>query len=64
MKSAKRYQFPQHGDQTTSIPINPSEDFFNTKNGSLKINRISWWKRIMPWTIGLVWLFLGVLAFA
>src|SRR5512137_384457 len=60
MESAKLYQFPQRGGRTASIPIDPSEDAFNTKNGSLKTNRIAGWKMIMPWTIGLVWLFLGM----
>ena len=60
MKSAKLYQFPQRGVRTTPIPIDLSEDAFNTQNGSLKINRTAGWKMIMPWTIGLVWLFLGM----
>jgi hypothetical protein len=59
MKSAKLYQFPRHG-RTVSIPIVPSEDSFNAKNCSIKTNRIAGWKRIMPWTIGLVWLILGM----
>jgi hypothetical protein len=60
MKSAKLYQFPQRGGRTASISTVHSEDSFNTQNGSLKTNRIAGWKRIMPWTIGLVWLFLGM----
>ncbi|WP_422614841.1 KleE stable inheritance protein [Methylobacter svalbardensis] len=59
MKSAKLYRFPRHG-RTASIPIVHSENFVNTKNGSIKTHQISGWKRIMPWTIGLVWLFLGM----
>jgi hypothetical protein len=60
MKSAKLYQFPQHGGRTVSIPIDPSEDAFNTQKSSQKTKKIAGWKRIMPWTIGLVWLFLGM----
>ena len=60
MKSAKLYQFPQRGGRTASIPIDPSEGSFNIQNGSLKTNRTAGWKMIMPWTIGLVWLFLGM----
>ena len=59
MKSAKLYQFPRHA-RTASIPIVHFEDSVNTKNGSIKTNRMAGWKRIMPWTIGLVWLFLGM----
>ena len=60
MKSAKLYQFPQHGGSTVSISTVHSEDSFNPQNGSLKTKRIAGWKMIMPWTIGLVWLFLGL----
>ncbi|NOT13823.1 MAG: hypothetical protein HOP23_18705 [Methylococcaceae bacterium] len=60
MKSAKLYQFPQCGGRTASIPIDPFEDAFNTKNDSLTTKKIAGWKRIMPWTIGLIWLFLGM----
>jgi len=60
MKSAKLYQFPQRGGRTASISTVHSEDSFNTQNGSLKTNRTAGWKMIMPWTIGLVWLFLGM----
>jgi len=56
MKSAKLYPFPRH-TRTASIPSVHAEDAFNAKKGSIKINGIAWWKRIMPWTIGLVWLF-------
>ena len=58
-KSAKLYQFPRHA-RTASIPIVHSEEFFNNKKGAIKINGIVWWKRLLPWTIGLVWLFLGL----
>ena len=60
MKSAKLYQFPQRGGRTASISTVHSEDSFNTQNGSLKTNRTAGWKMIMPWTIGLIWLFLGM----
>ena len=60
MKSAKLYQFPQYGGRTTSTPIDPSEDAFSTKTGSLKTKKIAGWKRTLPWTIGLIWLFLGM----
>ena len=59
MKSAKLYQFPRHR-RTASIPIVHSEESFNKKNDSIKTNKIAWWKRMLPWTIGLVWLFLGM----
>jgi Uncharacterized KleE stable inheritance protein len=60
MKSAKLYQFPRHG-RTASIPIVHSEDSFYAKKGAIKTNRMAGWKkRLMPWTIGLVWLFLGL----
>ncbi len=62
MKSAQLYQFPRH-IRTTSIPIDPAEDSFITKNGSngsIKSNKIAWWKRLKVWIIGLVWLFLGL----
>ncbi|MDD5462935.1 MAG: KleE stable inheritance protein [Methylococcales bacterium] len=58
MKSAKLYQFPQQGQTaSTSAPIDPSEDSFK---GSPKTKRVVKWKRIVPWTIGLIWLFLGM----
>lgn len=60
MKSAKLYQFPQHRGRTESTPIGHAEDAFNTQKGPLKTKRIAGWKRIMPWTIGLIWLFLGL----
>lgn len=60
MKSAKLYQFPQHGSQTSSIFIDSTEDSFITQNGSLKTNGVAGWKRLMSWIIGLVWLFLGL----
>ncbi len=60
MKLAKLYQFPQHAGRTSSTSIDPSVDAINTQNGSLKTKRIAGWKRIMPWTIGLIWLFLGM----
>ena len=60
MKSAKLYQFPQHAGRTESTPIDHSEDAFNTQKGSLKTKTIAGWKRILPWTIGLIWLFLGM----
>ena len=59
MKSAKLYQFPRRA-RTAAIPIVPSEDSCHNKKSSIKTNRIAWWKRIMPWTIGLVWLFLAM----
>ncbi|WP_262966702.1 KleE stable inheritance protein [Methylobacter psychrophilus] len=62
MKSAKLYQFPLH-IRTASIPIDPAEDSFITKNGSnssIKANKIACWKRIQVSIIGLVWLFLGL----
>jgi hypothetical protein len=59
MKSAKIYQFPWHG-RTTSIPIVQTENFVNIKKGSIKPPAISGWKRFMLWSIGLVWLFLGL----
>jgi len=59
MKSAKLYQFSRRA-RNASIPIVHSEDSFNTKKGSIKTNRDAWWKRVLHWTIGLVWLFLGL----
>jgi ABC-type siderophore export system fused ATPase/permease subunit len=59
MKSAKLYTFPRH-TRTVSIPSVNAEDAFNAKKDAIKINGIAWWKLIMPWTIGLVWLFLGL----
>ena len=59
MKSAKIYQFPRHG-RATSIPIVHAENSVNIKNGSKKTHQIAGWKRIMPWAIGLLWLFLGM----
>ena len=57
MKSAKLYQFPRRA-RTASIPTVHSEDSFNTKKGSIKTNRVAYWKRVLHWTIG------PVLAFA
>jgi hypothetical protein len=59
MKSAKLYPFPRH-TRTVSIPIDPAEDAFNANKGAIKIKGIAWWKRLLFWTIGLVWLFLGL----
>ena len=59
MKSAKLYQFPRHR-RTASIPIVHSVESFNNKDDSIKTNKIACWKRMLPWTIGLVWLFLGM----
>lgn len=58
MKSAKLYQFTRHG-RSAAISIVHCEEV-KTKNGSIKTPTIAGWKRIMPWIIGLVWLFLGL----
>ncbi|MEI6269472.1 MAG: KleE stable inheritance protein [Methylococcaceae bacterium] len=58
-KSAKLYQFPRHA-RTASINIVHSDDAFNTQKGSIKSTGIAGWKRLLSWTIGLVWLFLGL----
>ena len=59
MKSAKIYQFPLHG-RIASIPTVHAENSVNTKKGSIKTPQSAGCKRIMPWAIGLVWLFLGM----
>ena len=58
MKSAKLYQFPRHG-RSGSIASVQSEAV-KTQKGSIKTPAIAGWKRILPWIIGLVWLFLGL----
>jgi hypothetical protein len=58
MKSAKLYQFPRHG-RSGSIASVQSEAV-KTPKGSIKTPTISGWKRFMLWSIGLVWLFLGL----
>jgi hypothetical protein len=53
------YQFPRQS-LSASTPIDPTNIALNTRQGSKHTKSIAGWKKIMPWTIGLVWLFLGL----
>ena len=60
MKSAKIYQFPRL-DLTASVPIEPSGNACNANKGTKQAHRVSGWKMILYWPIGLAWLLAAML---
>jgi len=60
IKSAKIVQFPRFGRDATPF-IDPSGKALNISKGSQQAYKIAAWKMILHWSIGLVWLFVGML---
>ena len=60
LKSAKIYQFPRSG-RAGAIPIDSSWNALNAGKGPKQVHKTAWWKMILHWPIGLVWLLVGML---
>jgi hypothetical protein len=59
MKSATIVQFPRHGPNISSL-IDPSEIALKSREGIKQANRRAWWRMVLDWPMGLIWLLLGL----
>ena len=59
MKSATIVQFPRHG-LTTSSSLDPSEIDLKSRKCSKKAHRMTRWRMVLNWPMGLIWLLLGL----
>ncbi len=59
MKSAMIVPFPRKG-RTATLPLSPSECVLNTRQGSQPAHKMPGWKIVLHWTLGLIWLLVGL----
>jgi hypothetical protein len=59
MKSSTIVQFPRHGP-TDAKSIDPSEITLKARKGIKKANKTNGLKILLNWSLGLIWLLLGL----